>query len=917
VALVAGVRLGPYEIVAPLGAGGMGEVYKATDTRLGRTVAIKVLPEGAAADPERRSRFEQEARAVSALNHPHICVLHDIGSQDGTEFLVMEFLAGHTLTDRLTRKGRLPLEEALEYAVQIADALAAAHRQGIVHRDLKPDNVMLTKAGAKVLDFGLARLMEPPQDGSRVAPGSTAGIVLGTLPYIAPEQLQGGRADARTDLFAFGALLYELLTGTRAFEGTSPASVMAAILEHEPRAASAVNPSVPPAVDRVITRCLAKNPDDRWQTATDLAAELRWLREANGGSSSEAGVGAHRGRGRRAAGLLALGLSTALAGASVTWLMRPPAARGALSRPSLDVGPAEELNAGGVNSPGLYTPGGSRTAFAWTPDGQALVFVGRRGGVQQLYLRRLDAAEARPLANTEGAQVPAVSADAKWVAFWARGSIWKVSIEGGPSMEMSKGHRWPPRGLVWDARGRLYFGTEPEGVIWQVPAGEGAPSAVPTGGDSDAKHSLPWPLPGGNALLYTVRTRQYSWGDEEVAAFTLASGQRKVLLKDASDARYVRTGHLLFLRRGVLFAVPFDPGRLEVHGAPVAVLKPVAQALHGSHAADCSGAGQFAVAPTGTLAWIPDPDTLTPESQLVSVDRGGHVSLLQAPLRRYGGEVRVSPDRRRLAVTVKAITEFGVWLFDLGRGTLTPLASGGEAYGPTWSPDGQRLVFSWLEDRRRSLVSRPADGSVPARELTPGRVFPASFTPDGRQLAAMTQSAGDIVIATLGDAQVRVQPLLQVPHGERWPAFSPDGRWLAYGSNVSGRDEVYVRPFPGPGPEAQVSVDGGYSPAWHPSGKELLFLRRVPGPPAESYMMAVDFRAGSTLTIGRARRLFEFDPRTLSFSCAPVRCFDVAPDGQRFYVVQTPKLPPKPLVTHISLIVNWIEELKTKVPVPR
>jgi len=914
--LTAGTRLGPYEIQAAIGAGGMGEVYRARDTRLGRTVAIKVLPAGAAASAERRRRFEQEARAVSALNHPHICVLFDIGCDGDTDFLVMEYLDGHSLGDLLARKGRMPVEQALAYGTEMAEALAAAHRAGTVHRDFKPDNVMITKSGVKLLDFGLARLTEPATGMRDTAPISGVGKVLGTVPYMAPEQVQGTPADARTDIFAFGAVLYEMLTGRRAFEGGSPASVIAAILEHDPPPVSSLQPLAPPAIDHLVRRCLSRDPETRWQNANDLAAEMRWLREVNGGAGPVAGVVARRGGVRRAAGLVAVGLSMALAGAGAMWLIRPPAERGALSRPSLDVGPAEELNAGGVNSSSLYTPGGSRTAFAWTPDGQALVFVGRRGGVQQLYVRRLDAAESRPLANTEGAQVPAVSADGKWVAFWARGAVWKVSIEGGPAMELATGNRWPPRGMAWDAGGLLYFGTEPEGVIWQVPAGEGAPSVVSTGGASDTKHSLPWPLPGGRALLYTERTRQYSWGDEEVIAFTLATGQRKTLLKDASDARYVPSGHLLFLRRGVLFAVPFDPERLEIHGAPVAVLKPVAQALNGGHAGDCTGAGQFAVAPTGTLAWVPDPGSLTPESQLATVDRAGHASTLPAPLRRYGGEVRLAPDRRHLAVTIKTTAEFGVWLFDLGRGTLTPLASGGEAYAPTWSPDGQRLVFSWLENRQRSLASQPADASVPAQALAPGRIFPASFTPDGRQLAALTRSAGDIVIATLADGQARVQPLLQTPHGERWPAFSPDGRWLAYGSNVSGRDEVYLRSFPGPGPEEQVSVEGGYSPAWSFGGKELLFLRRIAGPPVELDMMTVEFRAGPPMAIGRPRRLFAIDP-TLNFSCSPVRCFDVTPDGQRFYAVQTPKPLPKPVVTHISLIVNWFEELKAKVPVPK
>ncbi|MGE5199680.1 MAG: TolB family protein, partial [Rhodospirillaceae bacterium] len=377
------------------------------------------------------------------------------------------------------------------------------------------------------------------------------------------------------------------------------------------------------------------------------------------------------------------------------------------------------------------------------------------------------------------------------------------------------------------------------------------------------------------------------------------------------------TGHLVFLRLGTLFAVPFDAERLEVRGAPVAVLQGVAEAQAGGHADDCSGAGQFAVSPTGTLAWIPGPGDLARESRLVAVDRAGRVSALPAPAREYGDEVRLSPDGRRLAVTIKAFTEFGPWVYDLGRRTLTPLAGGGEAYGPAWMPDGQRLLFFWRAAGQWSLVSQPADGTAPPQVLRPGRLFPASLTPDGRHVATVALSSGEIAVATLGDGQAGLQPLTQVPRSGKWPAFSPDGRWLAYGSNHSGRDEVYVQPYRGPGPTEQVSVDGGYSPAWHPGGRELLFLRRSPGPPVEFFMMAVEFRAGPPVVIGQPRRLFAFNLRDLGFSCAPLRCYDVSPDGQRFYVVRHPSPPPLPVVTHVKLALHWFDELKTKVPVSK
>jgi hypothetical protein len=748
-----GTRLGPYEVLVLIGAGGMGEVYKARDTRLDRTVAIKILPPELAGDPERRQRFEREARTISALNHPHICTLHDVGEQDGTAFLVMEHLEGDTLAERL-RRGALPLPQVLDYAAQIADGLAAAHRQGIVHRDLKPGNVMLTKTGIKLLDFGLAKLRG---DGDRLVadtlvsaatqsePLTGQGTMLGTLPYMAPEQLEGKIADPRTDLWALGTILYEMVTGQRAFEGASAVSLIGAIMNAEPPALTGRQPLTPPALERLVRKCLAKNPDQRWDTAHDLADELRWISQT-GATAAGAAPSLRRRRGLRTTILVASILVAAMIGAGVTWLLRPISPRAPLAGLSLNVLPAEDVNAGGVSPSTVRTPGGSRTALTWTPDGRALVFVGRRGGVQQLYVRRLDSAEARPLPNTDGAQAPAVSADGQWVAFWADGSIRKVPLGGGPTMDLASDIASPPWGLAWDTDGRLFFGGD-DGRIWTITA-DRAPAAVTTVGEAELRHVLPSPLPGGRVLLYTVRKRQWSWGDEEVVAQTLATGVRTVLLRDAADARYVPTGHLLFMRRGVLFAVPFDPEGLRVVGKEVPVLDTVAQALTSTTGYDVTGAGQFAVAPTGTLAWIPGPPATYPDATLVTVDRKGQISPIPAPARSYGSGMRLSPDGRRLAVLIFGLAERGLWVYDMGRGTLTPLALGGEAHGPVWSPDGQRLVFNWLAAGRPALASQPADGTAPPEVLVGRRqLFPSSFTPDGRHLAAATM--WDIVIVTI------------------------------------------------------------------------------------------------------------------------------------------------------------------------
>ena len=922
-----GARLGPYEIQAAIGAGGMGEVYRARDTRLDRTVAIKILPAELSADSDRRVRFEREARAVAALSHPHICTLYDIGTHDGTTFLVMEHLAGQTLTDRLL-KGPLPVAQVLELGAQIADALDAAHKQGIIHRDLKPGNVMLTTGGAgrpgvataMLLDFGLAKLAahgdRPALAGgasvpTQAAPITARGTILGTLQYMAPEQLEGKDADARTDLWALGAVLYEMLTGKRAFGGDSEVSLIGNIMNAEPAALAALQPLTPPALDRVVRKCLAKRPDDRWDTAHDVADELRWISQTSGtGALTDA-------RPRRRLGLwmslVGVGtLAGAMTGAGVMWMLRPTASGVPLARLSVDVSPAEELNAGGTSSFWIPTPGGSRTALTWTPDGQALVFVGRRSGVQQLYVRRLDAAEASPLAGTEGAEVPAVSPDGQWIAFWADGAVRKAPASGGPVMSLLPGLVRPPWGLVWDTGGRLFFGGE-DGRIWMISAEE-APSAVTTVDQGHLAHTLPWPLPGGRALLYTVRKRSWSWGDEQVVAQSLVTGARKVVVKDAADARYLPTGHLLFLRRGVLCAVPFDAERLEVRGPEVAVLNAVAQALTASNAFDITGAGQFAVAPTGTLAWIANPVVSFAEAALVTVDRRGQVSPLPAPVRSYGTSVRLSPDGRRLAVVIRSLTEAGVWVYDLARGSLTLLAGGGEAVWPIWAPDGRRLLFDWLTDGRRTLSAQPADGTAgPQVFVSDSWLNASSVTPDGRQIAAVHEPDTDILSVAVENGQAQVQPLIKTPHYEGWAEFSPDGRWLAYGSDVSGRREVYVRPFPGPGPTEQVSIDGGQSPAWHRGGKELFFVTPRNAERRWS-MMAVDVDAGSARGIGRPRALFEFDAGELKLVCAPGRCYDVAPDGQRFFAVQQRPAPPPPPVTHVGLVQNWVEELKAKVP---
>jgi len=961
--LTPGSRLGPYEIHSFIGEGGMGVVYKARDTRLDRTVAIKVLRDDAWRDPgpstprdrqgrpehgrlttgfgspratppdERRARFEVEARTIAGLSHPHICTLYDVGDHEGSMFLVMEYLDGETLAARLV-KGPLPLQQALAIAAEIADALSAAHRQGVVHRDLKPGNVMLTKAGgarpgspqAKLLDFGVAKLRGREVGGAALqtaamtrtpteAPLTGAGTIVGTPQYMAPEQLEGKPADARTDLWALGAMLYEMITGKRAFAGDSAPSLIAAILERDPEPIASLQPLTPPMLDRLVRQCLAKSPDDRPDSAHDVANALRWIREA-GDAVSPARTGRRRHRALPVSIAAATLLAAAIVGALMMWWLReaPP---GRIIQSALSVEPAERLDGGvisGSNSGSgiALTPAGSRTAFTWSPDGR-LVFVGRRDDVRRLYVRRLESARAQELPNTEGAHAPAVSPDGQWVAFLANGSIKKVPLAGGQPVNLAR--TGLPFGFAWTADGRLLFATS--GRVREVSSGEALPRQVSGVDPEHNRHDLPCLLPGGRTLLYTGKKRVYSWGsDEEILAQDLATGGTKALpIRDATDVRYVASGakggHLLFLRRGVLFAVAFDPERVEVVGEQVPVLEgTVAQALTGSSSEDITGAGHFAVSPAGMLAWVPGPIGRNTTKALVTVNRLGHVTSRRPPTDSYANGMSLAHvDSRRLAVTVRSLAGVTLGIRNLEPSAPALLNTEGESMWPVWSPDAKRIAFLWLNGGRYSLVLQSAEDPASRQVLARGVFIPTSFTPDGRHLVAVRDLDG-IVTMTV-HAQATVESVLETRAGEKWPLLSPDGEWLAYASDATGRFEVFVRPYPAPGRVEPVSGEGGSNPVWRPDGRELFFLAPAGG---KRRMMAVDFVPGSPPRIGQPHILFEFDPRDLNFDCTPVRCYEVSPDGRQFYVWQNDAPPPLPPVTHINIIENWVEHLKEKAP---
>jgi eukaryotic-like serine/threonine-protein kinase len=636
-ALAPGTRLGPYDVVSRIGAGGMGEVYKARDTRLGRTVAIKVLPPELSADPDRRARFTREAKIVAALSHPHICPLYDVGERDATDgrpstlYLVMEYLEGHTLGARLA-KGKLPLTQALEIGTQVADALAAAHRGGVIHRDLKPGNIVLTKTGAKLLDFGLAKLTGHGEQAAAASvaslptqtpPLTSEGAIVGTLQYMAPEQVEGKPADARTDLWALGAILYEMLTGKRAFAGTSAASLITAIMASEPPALATLQPLAPPSLARLVRRCLAKAPDDRWDSAHDVTDELLWISQVGTAASAAGAALGVRPRRRSIGRVLTIAVGAAAlagVGAVAGWLAAKSASGPppTVTRSFIDVRPAERVES--VPAP---TRGGSRTALAITPDGTRIVFVGRTGDVSRLYIRPLHSPVATELAATEGAESPTFSPDGRWIAFWAGGDLKKVPAAGGPVTPICRIESdSPPLGISWGDDGRIVFGLL-RGGLRQVSSDGGKPAALTKLRPGEVSHRLPFVMPGSKWVLFTARESVWLWGTEQVVALSLVTGERKTVMVGGTDARYVPTGHLLYLQLGTLMARAYDPETQTVRGPAVGLVEQVAQAADGSNEPHVTGAGQYAVSLTGTLLYLAGGVPSPGRSELVALAARG------------------------------------------------------------------------------------------------------------------------------------------------------------------------------------------------------------------------------------------------------------------------------------------------------
>jgi Tol biopolymer transport system component len=883
--IAAGTMLGPYEIVSQLGAGGMGEVYRATDKRLDRTVAIKVLPAEFSANAQLKMRFEREARAISQLNHPNICTLHDIGESNGLDYLVMEHLEGEVLLDRIAR-GAIPLADVLRYSIQIADALEKAHRSGIVHRDLKPGNIMLTKSGAKLLDFGLAKALEP-SSASGVTAGVThllteqkpltdQGTIIGTVQYMSPEQLEGRDVDARSDIFAFGIVMYEMLTGRRAFSGKSKASLIAAILATEPQPISASQPLTPPAIERVIAICLQKDPDDRWQSAHDVKLELQGISEAPAGAV----VVAPRRRGMQWP-LIATAIALAAAIAFIVYdrtEMHPPPATSRFM-----IAPPEARRFNPFESPVALSPEGTRMLVRVDGDGNTLA------------VRSFDSFEFVPVSGTNDAYDAFWSADGKQIGFFGMGKLRRVDIAGGsPRIVAAAGDS---RGGSWGVEDTIIFAPSLNGPILKVKT-TGGPTEAVTKLDATRKETGHWRpnfLPDGKHFVFTAKSNDA--GESGVYAGSIDGMTPKRLLDLDTSAIYA-SGYLLYADGNVLYAQPFDTSKLATTGDPAVVAQNVElNRLFGAPGYSASG---------DTLVYHPKGSVDAP--RLTRFDRAtGSRSEITAA---SGRNLDLSRDGMRIALEKldSDARTSDIWIYDISRGTSTRLShDAGPDGGPVWSPEGDWVVWTAYRAGSNQIVRRRSAGtgeeevvfSIKSDEMAKRGWFGWEVTDwsnDGRMLLLevyTTASRNDLGTLDLSNPAGSFRIIQNTPYDENSPRFSPDARWIAYTSNENGVRQAYVQPYPATGAKWQISTDGGESTRWRRDGRELFYTA------PDNKIMSVPITAqNGQLTIGKPVPILEGTSLDVV----------VTADGQTFYVAsaETATTPP------MRVIANWTQTLKAR-----
>ncbi len=880
--LPAGHRLAHYEILKPIGKGGMGEVYRARDTKLDRDVAIKVLPEKFAKDKERLARFEREAKLLASLNHPNIASIYGLEESDGLKALVLELVEGPTLAERIA-DGPISVEETLAIAKQVVEALEAGHEAGVIHRDLKPANVKVKEDGTiKVLDYGLAKALEGEassgtdsrlsQSPTLTRHGTQVGVILGTAAYMSPEQAKGKRVDRRTDIWAFGAVVFEMLSGKRAFAGEDVSDTLAAVLRAEPDL-DVLPAETPESLLLVLRLCLSKDVTERFQSIGDVRLALKGAFETTTIQQGAVSlpVGWRPSMGTATAAALMLSVITGVAAWSVMY--REPTPRPVI-RFSLPLPPGETLTAAG------------RHAVALSSDGTRLVYSAN----DQLYLRAMDQMEATPVRGTEGGTSPFFSPDGEWIGFYAAGGqLKKVAVSGGAPVTLCEAQT--SLGARWGADDTIIFGQRGTGIL-QVSADGGTPEVlIPLTG---TEVFGPQVLPGDKAVLFTLGHGGMSWDDAQIVVHSFATGERNVLIEGGRDARYVPTGHLVYVLDGTLLAVPFDVDALEVTGGPI----PMAEGV--MTAGLRSGAAHFSVSDTGALVYVTGGDPA--ERTLVWVDRDGREETLAAEPRAYR-QPRISPDGGRVAVVLRD-PEQDIWIWDFARETLTPLTFAPRSdFYPVWTPDGRRVAFASNRDGKFNLFWKAADGTGTVERLTESEnlQFPYAFTPDGRQLVFSEFGEQSVTLGVLS-LEGSSEPLLENEFDEQNGEISPDGLWLAYQSNASGQDEIYVRPFPnvddGRWP---ISSGGGTRPLWARDGQELFYL-------AAGAMMAVDVQTEPSFAPGNAEEVFAVRGY---FVESVGRTYDISRDGERFLMIKEDAGGES---TEFIFVQNWFEELKRLVP---
>jgi len=892
-----GKTISHYKIIEKLGEGGMGVVYRAQDTKLEREVAIKVLPEEFAKDLDRLARFEREAKLLASLNHSNIATIYGLEESEGEHFLALELVEGKTLAEQLS-SGPLKSQEALEICRQIAEALETAHERGIIHRDLKPSNVKITPEGkVKVLDFGLAKAFDFAETGkaSSVDPfksptltvgTSRSGVILGTAAYMSPEQARGKPLDKRTDIWSFGCLLYELLTGRQTFKGETTSDTIAMILEHEPNWKALPGDTLP-TVRKLLRRCLEKDPKRRFHDIADARIEIEDMLSKPSGALREIfdGTGEPRsGLKRRTVPwsvALLFGVVCIIVASVIVWNLKPKAVKTIqpVKRFVVNLGPNERLGASVYGND-----------LAISSDGSYFVYVAGEGKRTQLYLRQMNQLKATPLPGTEGAEHPFFSPDGRWVGFFAHGKLKKVLLEGGTPLTICKGGA-QPWGATWGPNGYIIFGVVNSGLL-RVSDSGGEPMAITTPDTKKDEIGHRWPemLPGGKAVLFTIYPVE-GLESARIAVFSLETGEQRILLDEVGyDARYASTGHIVYAREGILMAVPFDLQQLKVTGSPFPVLDGVAR--RGNDTAF------FSFSRDGSLVYISGLSE-TVGQILVWVDRQGQTTTLMEAERGFE-HPRISPDGKQVAALG---SELDIWVYDMESGRPNRLTFEGDINYAVWSPDGTRIAFASDRSGHWNLYWKPADGSGEGEQLLKReqKDWPASWSSDGQMLTfyeITPTTQRDIWVLSIQDRTA--SPFYVTSFNERVPMFSPDSRWIAYVSDESGQDEVYVQPYPGKGGKWQISEGGGREPMWAPDGRELFYRKG-------NMMMCVAIETKPAFKRGMPKSLFEGQ-----FMAHPnFTYYDIHPDGDRFLMVKTEE---ELAIDQINVVLNWFEELKQQAP---